>query len=235
VKKLPAKPGKKKRRWGNPRKQIERFYRLTRELDLMMAGDAREACWFKEPRRDLMLMPFRRTQNAVYRRKPIAGETMFIHTHPAPPSSPFQALPSPSDLRLAHEDFVHSDIRSWIISRVHGSREIGRTIIKVKKGANENQEIIERNKRTVEEYKKLGERLRELLSQRADKLQKEHEIAEIREKIWGVLQRLEREGSISIRFVPMPGYRFDKEKGDFVKTRTVWSRLKNRIKALKPF
>ena len=223
------KPVKKprERRWGKPHGVIEK----TARKDWLTGREVLEACWFKRPRGDLKYAALKRTRHSVQSREPLVGETMYIHTHSAPSGTPLEALPSGNDLHRAWTDFIYSDIRSWVISRVYKRGEIGRTIIKVKKGATENQEVIERNERLVEQYVSLVEKLGELLLKR----RRRHEVAEVKKKIWDALRRLESEGVISIRFVPMPGYRFDKEKGDFVKTQTVWSRLKNRIKALKPF
>ena len=220
------------KRWGKPKKAIEEFYQkhLKERLELEF-----EACWYKKTGDELVYATVRGTPQHVFRAPPLPGERMFIHTHPAPPGTPMKALPTPNDLRLAYRDAINSDVRILVISRVFQGHELGRTIIKVRKDATKNRKTIEKNRKLIERYANLGCGLEKLMLQRWPRLGRKREIVQMKRKLWEDLKNLEKEGVISIKFIPMPGYLFDKERYDFVRAQTVWKKVKEKIKALKPF
>jgi hypothetical protein len=191
----------RERRWGNPQKQIERA-----------ARQIKEELWYKKPREDLVKasLPKGRKRKRVFARFPTKGETMDVHFHRKGffEIKGVRALPSGNDLmRFFREIFKPKlfssstvDLRTMVISRTGPlGKERGRLIIKATK----------RFKRLDFEKDVVP-----VLEKYAGKRYSRKNLKEVLK----LLDDLKQFGLL-YRFVPMPGYRFDGEKCDFVRIR----------------
>ncbi len=187
------KPVKKprERRWGNPHRVIEK----TARKDWLTGREVLEAGWFKRPRGKLEDATTLRTAKYIFMRKPCKGDTMHIHTHPAEPGCLLMAMPTVEDLKTACQNFENHGVRISVITRVETmGKEIGRTFIKMRK--TEGKEFA-------------------YLLQKYGEYEKEEKLRESLE----ILETMQQKGFLSIRFVPMKGYRFNRKIGDFVRIR----------------
>lgn len=172
-----------------PHKIIER----RAKIDFWFGDQILEASWNKKPRRKLRYVATSRTPHSVRSEAPIKGEVMYIHTHPHKAATLNAALPSRKDLKTMYT-FGRRGIRTYVISRVNEmGNEIGRTIIRPKKPFYESEK---RASALIERYCNSL-----YICSGAESLK--------------YLEHLKEAGFISIRFVPMKGYKFNKSKADF--------------------
>lgn len=146
--------------------------------------------WYKEPRKDLNEAAIIRARDWSASRAPRAGERMLIHTHPKRSQKAFGALPGLADMDDLFRRSMEG-ITTQVISRIdEKGREIGRTVLKLNRGFFEKGPT-KAHRTWLEKYKAAN--------------------AEERLKLLRELKEL----GVSVRFVPMPGYRFNEKIADF--------------------
>jgi hypothetical protein len=172
----------------NPKKK--RYGRVRKQIERTRNIAALEMCWYKKPREDLSKAAIIRARDWSTSREPKEGERMFIHTHPKKSQKEFGALPSVSDMDDVFRRAMEG-IATQVISRIdEKGREIGRTFIKL------NRSFFETGA-----TKAHGDWLKKYKAAR-------------KEKRLELLRELKSLG-VSVRFVPMPGYRFNEKIADF--------------------
>jgi hypothetical protein len=194
-------PGsKEKNRWRIPKRVVEGFAKR----DLKHLGRIHEICFYKKLRGNLRYAAEFRSTTGLMLKPPKKSDTMFIHTHPERPATASCALPSFNDLKgLLYTSKEHR-INTWVISRVDKKgNEIGRTFLRLK----------------ISDEKKLRYLLKRMehFEKGLRYLTPEEREERLEEEARKFFRKWEIGKKLLVKFVPMPGYKYDKKLGDVVK------------------
>ncbi len=192
----------RKTRWGIPKRVVEGFAKR----DLRHLGWIHESGFYKKPRGNLRYGTEFRSRTSLMAKPAKKGERLFLHTHPERAATANCALPSFNDLRGLLTMYKEYGINTWVISRVNEKgEEIGRTFLKLR----------------IKDEKKVNQLIGYM--ERLERSLKDMDIEEREKRLEIEAHKLFRKWRsdklLSVKFIPMQGYRFDERIDDFVSVR----------------
>ena len=173
-----------------------------------------EMAWCKSKAGELRPADEERYHNTIIQKKPFAADYMEIHTHPKADhkteDSKFRALPSARDILYFLDELCERpNISTCVIVSVNSNGEVaGYTFLRAK------DEFIERAKQMKmkhESYETQIEKEENIYGRAKSLIDGVMWYGRSKTKVYKSLELFSRVG-LQIRFVPMPGYKFEKDR-----------------------